>query len=237
MAAPTPVLRARRCTSIFAMSARCGWFSGVAHTACAVPTMPVESSATMSARSPRARLSATRRQKLSAFSRVIGCMKFTEAPPSTQSVSTPIRSSSSLAPMYSSRRTVNGVMASRRRDRLRALFGDPLVETLLGRRRVLAAGGLVDERIDRGRGRALPELRRHVDELRVGHEQEVARQSRDGLDRFLECLDARRTRVVAGELEARRGDRVQAVGIDDVHALLAIGFATAPGPRRAAGCV
>ncbi|MEP2830723.1 hypothetical protein [Parvibaculum sp.] len=39
-------------------------------------------------RSPRAALAATFRQKVSAFSRVIGAMKLTDAPPSTQSTNT-----------------------------------------------------------------------------------------------------------------------------------------------------
>jgi len=40
------------------------------------------------ARSPRAALAATFRQKASAFSLVIGAMKLTDAPPSTQSINT-----------------------------------------------------------------------------------------------------------------------------------------------------
>ena len=87
-AAPAPWRRARRCTSIFATSARCGWFSGWARITCTVPTMPCASSATSSTRSPRATPSATLRQNASALSRVIGSMKLTDAPPSTQSTST-----------------------------------------------------------------------------------------------------------------------------------------------------
>ncbi|MCY1362106.1 hypothetical protein D9M69_488070 [compost metagenome] len=50
--------------------------------------MPASSSATSSSRSPRATPSATWRQKARARSGVSGCMKLTEAPPSTQSMST-----------------------------------------------------------------------------------------------------------------------------------------------------
>ena len=88
-AAPTPCRRARRCTSIFARSPRCGWFSGCAQTTWTVPTIaPAASSATSTTRSPRATLAATSRQNASALPRVIGSMKLTEAPPSTQSIST-----------------------------------------------------------------------------------------------------------------------------------------------------
>ena len=61
-AAPRPRLRARRCTSIFETSARCGWFSGRSSTSCTVPTMPCSSSTTNRARPPAATSSATRLQ-------------------------------------------------------------------------------------------------------------------------------------------------------------------------------
>ena len=48
--------------------------------------MPPVSSATRSARSPRAVASATLRQKAEAFSKLNGLMKLTDAPPSTQSI-------------------------------------------------------------------------------------------------------------------------------------------------------
>ena len=80
-----PALRARRCTSSLATSARCGWFSGISVIIWTVPTMPSLSSATTSVRSPRAMPSLTVCQKRAAVSRAIGSMKLTEAPPSTQS--------------------------------------------------------------------------------------------------------------------------------------------------------
>ena len=110
-AAPTPSRRALECTSILAMSARWGWFSASAHNACAVPRMrPSESSATMSARSPRAMLAATPRQKSAAFARVMGRMKLTEAPPSTQSMSTSQSPPNSREVRVCSRRTVKALM-------------------------------------------------------------------------------------------------------------------------------
>ena len=48
----------------------------------------VSSSAASTTRSPRATLAAVPRQKASALARVIGSMKLTDAPPSTQSIST-----------------------------------------------------------------------------------------------------------------------------------------------------
>ena len=48
--------------------------------------IPSMSSATISARSPRAAAAATRRQKAEAFSMLNGLMKLTDAPPSTQSI-------------------------------------------------------------------------------------------------------------------------------------------------------
>ena len=68
-AAPSPWRRARRCTSIFARSARCGWFSGWSSTNWTVPHRPRASSATSRARSPAATPRATRRQKPTARSR------------------------------------------------------------------------------------------------------------------------------------------------------------------------
>ena len=62
--------RARRWTSILDRSARCGWFSGCASTSWTMPTMPVSSSATRSARSPATTSSATRRQNARALSGV-----------------------------------------------------------------------------------------------------------------------------------------------------------------------
>jgi len=49
---------------------------------------PVASSAASTTRSPRFALAPVRRQNASALSRVIGSMKLTDAPPSTQSIST-----------------------------------------------------------------------------------------------------------------------------------------------------
>jgi len=55
--------------------------------------VPSPSSAITTVRSPRAIPTATLRQNARAFSRVIGNMKLTEAPPSTQSTSTSLRPS------------------------------------------------------------------------------------------------------------------------------------------------
>src|SRR5690242_3636500 len=67
---------------------------------CAVPTMrPCTSSAATTMRSPRATLAETLRQNASALARDIGSMKLTEAPPSTQSMSTSLRPWISRSPM------------------------------------------------------------------------------------------------------------------------------------------
>src|SRR5688572_21918900 len=66
--------------------------------------MPFASSAASTMRSPRATLSAALRQNSSAFSRVIGSMKLTDAPPSTQSIRTSLRPSISRSPIFSSDR-------------------------------------------------------------------------------------------------------------------------------------
>src|SRR5712691_8574491 len=87
-AAPTPRRLARRCTNILEMSARWGWFSGWSSATWTVPTMPVTSSATSKARAPLSTSRATRRQNASALASERGCMKLTDAPPSTQSIST-----------------------------------------------------------------------------------------------------------------------------------------------------
>ncbi len=50
-ASPMPRRRARRCTSIFATSARCGWFGGWSRSSCTVPTIRPSASATSSRRS------------------------------------------------------------------------------------------------------------------------------------------------------------------------------------------
>src|SRR3954469_5709815 len=68
----------------------------------AAPTQPPAPSTSLS---PRARLAAALPQKLSALARVIGCMKLTEAPPSTQSMSTSERPRISCSPIASSART------------------------------------------------------------------------------------------------------------------------------------
>src|SRR5215216_5669433 len=60
-----------------------------------VPTIPVSPSAASTTRSPRATLSDTPRQNISALPRVIGSMKFTDAPPSTQSIRTSLKSARS----------------------------------------------------------------------------------------------------------------------------------------------
>ena len=63
-AAPTPGRRPRRCTSILATSARCGWFSGwLEYQLHRADDAAVVSLATNSSRSPRARRRATPRQK------------------------------------------------------------------------------------------------------------------------------------------------------------------------------
>ncbi len=87
-ARPIPCRRARRCTSIFVRLARWGWFSGRSRINCTVPTMPSESSATSSARWPRATARADARQNACALARSSGSKKPTDAPPSTQSTRT-----------------------------------------------------------------------------------------------------------------------------------------------------
>src|SRR6266850_1139443 len=65
-----------------------------------VPTIdPVSSSAEITTRSPRATPAAAPRQNNSAFARDIGSMKLTDAPPSTQSISTSLSPSISRSPM------------------------------------------------------------------------------------------------------------------------------------------
>ena len=54
---------------------------------------PAASSAASTTRSPRATLAAVLRQNASAFARDIGSMKLTDAPPSTQSISTSLNPS------------------------------------------------------------------------------------------------------------------------------------------------
>lgn len=68
-AAATPRRRARRWTSIFATSARCGRFSGRARTGRTVPHTPAASSATRSTRPPVSTAAATGRQNATARSR------------------------------------------------------------------------------------------------------------------------------------------------------------------------
>jgi hypothetical protein len=62
----------------------------MANTTCTVPTMVLDftSSATSTMRSPRAALANAFCQKATALARGSGCMKPTEAPPSTQSSNT-----------------------------------------------------------------------------------------------------------------------------------------------------
>ena len=83
-----PRPRAARCTSIFLMSARCGWLGGVSSPSCTVPTILPSSLAASNTVSPAATEPATLRKKPSAESCENGDMKLTLAPPSTQSTST-----------------------------------------------------------------------------------------------------------------------------------------------------
>src|SRR5580658_961393 len=62
----------------------------------------VESSAASRRSSPRARLAPVRRQKVTALACVIGSMKLTDAPPSTQSMRTWLKPSMSRSPSVSS---------------------------------------------------------------------------------------------------------------------------------------
>src|SRR5882762_2186987 len=95
---PTPRRRARRCTSIFASSARWGWLGGTSSTSCAVPST---SPAAKSTRRPARTSAAIARQYSVASSREKSSMKLTEAPPAMQSRSTsascPARASVSSA--------------------------------------------------------------------------------------------------------------------------------------------
>src|SRR5437899_1361104 len=68
---------------------------------CTVPTIPAASSAASTKRSPHAALADAPRQNASALGRVMGSMKLTEAPPSTQSINTSLKPWISRSPMVS----------------------------------------------------------------------------------------------------------------------------------------
>src|SRR3989442_1679282 len=89
-----------------------------------VPTIaPVASSATSTTRSPRPTLADVLRQNASALARDIGSMKLTDAPPSTQSISTSLNPWISRSPTVCSVRIRMGTGTSSPR-RTRTLGGD-----------------------------------------------------------------------------------------------------------------
>src|SRR5262245_10366398 len=138
-----PRRRARRCTSIFDRSARCGWFSGWSSTSCTVPQTPCASSTIMRARAPVTTPSATPRQNATARSRDSGCMKLTEAPPSTQSINTSASSSICWSSGADNRRTdqVAALIVSTRARMPYGRAASTLFELkVLERRRVGEAG-------------------------------------------------------------------------------------------------
>ena len=145
-----------------------------------------------------------------------GHMKFTDAPPSTQSMSTSQSPASSCGPMTSSLRTTGMLMAFSVAEALRSTrFAKPLARA----GGVRLAGILIEEGIGLRVASAACNLGVEIECLGMRREQNVALQPRDRVDGFLEDLHAVR---IGGELEARRRDRVQAVGVHHVLAVVAI---------------
>ena len=82
---PMPRDRAERRTSSLAISARCGWFGGIAVTICTVPANCESTNAANKIRSPLATSVMTFLKNDSASAFESDAIKPTDAPPSTQS--------------------------------------------------------------------------------------------------------------------------------------------------------